>query len=292
MKYFLWASIALSLSACMKEPELKPDFGPEITSAEFSKALAQVEVPDPSTIKKDEYAYFVRSTVVQDQMYQLDKRWAYTVTDKRPQGQDFVLTFVKELHEYDQGKEKISQEQDEVLVGPASAPASTPSLNYSPLAVVQDLYSGRARALSFSSEPASPARGILSKHSGDIRTRATSRVTFHNLKLEKTSVPVPEFVQQRANCGGLSREKCRSALKAFILSFDQVAWNGNDGQRYTVLWVISPEVPYFASTQFSTNPRENTPGIIKSCATTQLPYQGQRIKVTQCDEIKDFTFGQ
>lgn len=256
---------ALVAAGCMKEPELKADFGPEVTAAEFSRKLAEIEGPDPYTIKKNEYAYFIRSTVLQDQIYQLDKRWAYTVTNKAEDANDYIFTFVKETREYVGDQEKISQNQSDVRL---TKRAST-----------------SAAAASVTSAPLTPF-AVASLTPFAYRPAATEKVTFHNLNLETTHVPVPDFVQQRANCGGLSNEKCRGALKAYVLTFDQVQWQGNEGQRFSVLWIFSPDVPYFGSTMFP-----SPAGVLKSCGTTQIPFDGQRVKVTQCDEIKDFTFG-
>ncbi|MBX3018330.1 MAG: hypothetical protein KF767_10600 [Bdellovibrionaceae bacterium] len=269
----LWLPlVALAAAGCMKEPELKADFGPEVTSAEFSSKLSEIEGPDPYTIKKDEYAYFIRSTVLQDQVYQLDKRWAYTVTNKTEDANDHIFSFVKETREYVGDQEKISQNQSEVRLTKRSSNTSSlklSQLQFRPTETRTAPIVQMSTLTPFAYRPAS-----------------TEKVTFHNLKLEKTYVPVPDFVKQRANCGGLSSEKCRGALKAFVMTFDQVQWTGNEGQRFSVLWIFSPDIPYFGSTMFP-----SPAGVLKSCGTTQVPYEGQRVKVTQCDEIKDFTFG-
>lgn len=288
---------AVAAGGCMKEPELKADFGPEVSSREFSQKLNEIEGPNPYSIKKDEYAYFIRSTVLQNQIYQLDKRWAYTVTNKTEDARDYIFTYVKETRELVGDQEKISQNQSEVRLAKQQAqqqPTQFQSLTklgsvFSPL----NLDFGFARRLSLSQFQFRPTvfrtapivqMSTLTPFAD--RPAAEGRVTFHNLKLEQTNIPVPEFVQQRADCGGLTPDKCRGALKAYVMTFDQVQWDGNEGQRYSVLWVFSPDVPYFGSTMFP-----SPAGVFKSCGTTQVPFQGQRVKVTQCDEIKDFTFG-
>lgn len=253
---------ALVVTGCMKEPELKANFGPEVSPTDFAAKLREVETPDAYTIKKGEYAYFIRSTVIQDQVYQLDKRWAYTVTNKTQDATDYIFTFVKEMREYDSGQEKISQDQSEVRLAKEVATTS--------------FIAPQSWAKAFVTSRAQPT----------FTTKSESRITFHNLVMQKTSVPVPEFVQARADCGGLTPEKCRAPLRAWIMTFDQVHWDGNEGQKYSVRWVFSPDVPYFGSTMFP-----SPAGVIKACGTTQLPFQGQRVKVTQCDEIKDFAFG-
>lgn len=283
--------VAIAASGCMKEPELKADFGPEITSADFSNKLAEIEGPDPYTIKKNEYAYFIRSTVLQDQIYQLDKRWAYTVTNKTEDANDHIFSFVKETREYIGDQEKISQNQSEVRLTKRSTNTSsiaTP-VSMSPLSLAAGVQSSLdIQRLRFrpSETRTIPIVQMSTLTPFAFRPASNEKVTFHNLKLEQTHVPVPDFVRQRANCGGLTNEKCRAALKAYVMTFDQVQWTGTEGQRYSVLWIFSPDIPYFGSTMFP-----SPAGVLKSCGTTQVPYEGQRVKVTQCDEIKDFTFG-
>ena len=271
-KFSLTAISLAFASSCMKAPDLKADFGPEVSNQELAKLLSEVETPDPYTIKAGEYAYFTRSTNIADQIYQIDQRWAYTITSKTEEANDYVFKYVKDLREYIDGHEKPSSYQHTVRL--EKKPTNSIS-SMTPTEFAKTFHQSAAL------DPIMTL-GALNTNGSSIRP-AGKRVTFHNAKLQKGHVPVPDFVQ---NCGRLPSDKCRGALKAFTLSFDQVVWDGDQGQKYSVSWLFSPDVPFFGSTMFP-----DPPGVIQSCSSTQLPYQGQRIKVTQCDEIKDFTFG-
>lgn len=274
--------VALSVtgaSSCMKDPELKPDFGPEITSEDYARAMNQVELPDPYTIKKGEFAYFTQETYLEGRPFNLDRRWAYTVTNKVDDvaNNEWVFTYLREMREYVGGQEKVSTDTSTARL--TKKAASIDSTDLSLLAL-----SAEKKGISFSE--VRPLRS-LSK----IQAQAAQKEkTYHNLKLQKGFFPTPEFVQNRANCGGRDPGKCKDPLKVAVLSYDVVDWKEN--QKFHVEWVISPEIPYFGSARLNlADPEDSFPGVVRSCVSTNLPVQGQRVRVTQCDELKDFTFG-
>ncbi len=270
-------------AGCMKEPDLKPDFGPEVTSADYAAAISQVELPDPYTIQKGEYAYFTTETYLEGRPYNLDKRWAYTVTDKVDDAANnqWIFTYLQEIREYEGGQEKVSTNTSSVRLEKKAAVVNTSDL--SPLAQFKMM--DRAKK-GISISEVNPIRSL-----GKIQAQAAEkRTSFHNLKVEKGFFPTPDFVQQRSDCGRKDPAKCKDPLKVSVLSYDMVSWD--DMQKYHVEWVISPDAPYFGSTRLNLNdPNESFPGVLRSCASTNLPVQGQRVRVTQCDELKDFTFG-
>lgn len=264
------AAVPLMLvSACMKDPELKPDFGPEVTSADYSKAMGQLEFPTPYSIKQGEYAYFTQETYLEGRPYNLDRRWAYTVTNKQDDvaNNQWVFTYLHELREYVGGTEKVSTNTSNATLkkeDPVPAALSSLSINAA----------SSLKALGKISAQEAPAR----------------KTSFHNLKVVKGFYPTPDFVQQRADCGRKLAGTCKDPLKVNVLSYDMVNWE--DMQKYHVEWVISPDAPYFGSTRLDfADPEASMPGVLRSCTSTNLPIQGQRVRVTQCDELKDFTFG-
>lgn len=279
---------------CMKDPELKPDFGPEVTNQDYANAISQVELPDPYTIKKGEFAYFTQETYLEGRPFNLDKRWAYTVTNKEDDvaNNQWVFTYSRETREYAGGQEKISIDESTARLE-KQAPL-VDSTNLSPLSQLtintfDNLVSINSQDAknSFAISEVSPLTS-LSKIQASANEK---KISFHNLRVQKGFFPTPEFVQQRANCGGKDPAKCKDPLKVHLLSYDMVDWEQN--QKFKVEWVISPEAPYFGSTRLNlAAPNESFPGVLRSCATTDIPIQGQRVRVTQCDELKDFTFGQ
>lgn len=263
----------------MKQPELKADYGPEITDEELLAALSQIEVPSPSTIKKDEYAFATRETWVDGRPYMINQRWAFTVTNKVDLGDVYQLSIVHELHEYAEGKEKVSSRKAERYLEKTEKEKASGFIEPQQWAVRQIVAEGMGFGFKAASAP-------------------TPRVTLHNLRFRKGRFAVPDFVKQREHCGGLAPEICRDSLTAYFLGFDQVNWDENGGQKYIVERVYSPDVPFLAGTLspylLSNDPDEQRgfiPGVIRSCVSTTLPVNGVPVQLTQCDEIKDFAFG-
>lgn len=277
--HFALIGALVALVGCMKDPELKPNFGPESSAAEFSQKMATIESPSPFTMKKDELSSMTSSTVLADQVYQLNRRTILKVNAAGDSGSDYLVTYSKEIHEFLGGDEKISASERDIRI--AKSAATTASI--SPFSLINDPLAGFDSGI----QKLTALERITHLTPQAYKTfSADNRTTFHNLTVEKGTTPVPDFVQQRTDCGGFNSQKCRSGLKTYIVKFDQVDWSGDSGQRVSVMWMISPDVPYSASAMFP-----KIGGLIKSCASAQVPYQGQRVKVTQCDEIKDFTFG-
>ncbi|PWU21336.1 MAG: hypothetical protein C5B49_02770 [Bdellovibrio sp.] len=298
--FVLGFALVCALSACMKEPDLKPDYGPVATEEDFKAALGQVTVPDPYSIMQGEYAYFTRQTWIESRPYLVNQRWAYTVRSKTEDANDYLILYHKTLYENIQGQEKPSESETVARLAKKRAATTNSIMNdnapdaQSLQLVIQSL-DPRSRlafspvsllfvqvgAFSTSADQVGPF-GTSADQGGSVRPP----MTFHNLKMTKASVPVPDYVRLLDNCGGLTADKCSAGLTAYTLSFDQVIWNDSGAQKYSIVRVFSPDVPYFGSTLF---PEE--PGVIQACVTTLLTLQGRQLLLAQCDEIKAFTFG-
>lgn len=292
MTLFLFVLGGLS---CMKKPELKADFGPEVTDQSFEQALGQIETPSPYTIQANEYSYTTRETWVEGKPYLVNSRWAFTVTSKTEEVDpvnhidDYIIEYVKELRETQaDGSEKISKTKTDARLAKQQTTASpgtvAPSAN-SPNE--ESLKASLAKPIPIHMRSARISIDPFAVFSHSIHTMEdVPRVTRHNLKFNKGTFPIPDFTSQRSDCGGLGTDKCTTALTAYYLSFDQVNWDENGGQKYSLLRVFSPDVPFFASTM-----APDFAGVIQACVSTTLSEQGQPVDITQCDEIKDFTFG-
>lgn len=272
--------------SCMKQPKLQADFGPEVSDQNFSQALEQVEIPNPYTIRQNEYSYATRETWVEGRPYLVNQRWAFTVTSMTEDAVDYIISFVHEVREYSNGEEKVSsKKEDRRLRKQQSNTASIETV--APTSQSPSEQSLKAALADKANGPTSTNMSPFHVFTHGVKVmEALPRVTRHNLKFEIGNYPIPEFVKQRSNCGGLTAEKCKDSLKAFYISFDQVNWDENGGQKYNLQRVFSPDVPFFASTM-----APDLPGVIQACVTTLLPHNGQAVQITQCDAIKDFTFG-
>lgn len=281
---------------CVKQPEMKPDFGPEVNPEKILQALdeALTDTPSPHSIQKDEYVYSTRETWIDGRPYSVDERWALTVTDKVDKGDHYQLSFALEIRRTENGEEKISAKAMDARLKKTptarSGPAA-PEVTYDESSILQAL----KQKTSDIQPNLSPFSFMQMK---SIRALA-NRFTFHNFKFENGRYPIPDFVRQRKNCGGYTPEKCQDSLKAFYIAYDQVEWLDSGTKRISVSEVYSPEVPFFASVMTplllevdEKSQKAFRNSLLRLCAKINIPVGGQQVQVTQCNEIKDFTYGQ
>lgn len=285
---FFGGVLLFSLLSCMKDPELKPDFGPEVTGDDYSKAIQKLSLPDPYTIKKGEFAYFTTETFLEGRPYALDKRWAYTVTDKVDDtaSNQWIFTYVREMREYVGGQEKVSNDTSTARLTKKASALDPQSIETKSLAQAVDFKMMTMARDGISISEVEPQKSLTTIQA----QAAQKRQTFHNLRVDAGFFPTPDFVQKRTDCGRKDPAKCKDPLRVNVLSYDMVNWD--DMQKYHVEWVITAEAPYFGSTRLNlADANDSFPGVLRSCTSTTLQIQGQSVRVTQCDELKDFTFG-
>ena len=249
--YYVGLSIELAilvafLSSCMKQPDFKQNFGPEVAATAVDSAIKGVESPSPFSIKQGEFSYLERSTKLENQQPVVVLQRGDSVTSKTEDAEKYMFTIVSDLVELINGQMKPSRKETQATLAKHVAAVATQSIQWQ-----------------------------------KIRTRdvtSSQKVTYHNLKREEGFVSVPPLVQRRADCGGLADKSCTAPLAATRLSFDKVEWDGDAGNKISYLFIFSKDVPFFSNQ-------------VLGCADTTVPYEGQRIHVTQCEEIKDFAFG-
>jgi hypothetical protein len=255
----------LIFTGCMKEPDFEQDFGDEVAAQEIDKVLNDIydSTASPYDIKKGEFSYLERTQEIESFPPILLLQKADTVTNRVDTPNEIVFTIVSEIRELIDGQMKPSREEREVPLRKPTTP--------SPMAAGDTPAEGPPGAVN--------EKQLLSWKSirqQDVQTKA--RVTYHRLTKKDDFIQVPPLVQTHPNCGGLGTHDCFAPLPVSILRFDRVDWEGETGSKTSYLFVFSPKVPYFASQ-------------LLGCAETTVPYEGQRVKLRQCDEVKDFIFG-
>lgn len=251
----------LIFAGCMKEPDFKQEFGDEVAAADIDSALKGIydQTASPYEIKKGEFSYMERTQTVETMPPVLLLQRGDTVTNRVDTAHEITFTIVSEIRELIDGVMKPSREEKEVPLRKESSVLSVPA---DEVVGVKD-----NKNISWSA---------VREH--DVTTKA--RITYHRLSKVDGFIQVPPLVQTHPNCGGLGTHACHDPLPVSVLRFDRVDWDDSDaGTKTSYLFVFSPKVPYFASQ-------------LLGCAETTVPYQGQRVKLRQCDEVKDFTFGQ
>ena len=99
-------------------------------------------------------------------------------------------------------------------------------------------------------------------------------ITYHNLKVTSGVVDAPDAVQGADFCSG--KDPCQ--IDTTDISFDQVIWSGDQGQKVNCQYTFSDQVPFLASQ-------------LKQCITSVVLEQNQHVLVDQCAEVVDFQYG-
>lgn len=114
------------------------------------------------------------------------------------------------------------------------------------------------------------------------RTEKPTKITYHNFEVKRGNVlPVPEAVRLRPDCGGISG--CR--LNSIMIRLDEVKWYGeSDYDKMHFDFVYSKDTPYLINIQ------NDTMGglMLMGCLSTYIPYQGKKVYVKDCVNLKDF----
>ncbi len=278
MKYFFLAISVLALNACMQKPDPKPNYGPESNPDSINQAFAEF-TNDPSTINKGEFVYLESTFQIASLPPKLSFQLGETVTNKVENSTGWVLTIVQE---------NVMQENEKPVVSKTERRACVPRIKTEDCQVEvfnnpNNQSNQFPQSLNFrlnkniSSPKPIKIKEFLQTLVSEKPIKPTAqRISYHNLIKEDVTFPLPNLVRLRSNCGGLAR--CQN-LRAMSVSVDKVIWESDEkGTKTTFRFIWSPDAPYFASQ-------------LLGCAQTWMDIQGQTAPVTQCEEVKDFTFG-
>jgi hypothetical protein len=287
--FFAAFSITIFSTSCMKEPDLNQNFGPETSASEISSALEKIPVASVATLNEGEFTYVETSNKIESLPPQVYKQKSTTLTTKTdclnkkdsngnplPKNpgcsqmsatNGYWLVFTNEHREMDNAgnmKPSIDVTSGPLLVAESQntlslAKALSPPANLgSQSGILQDL--SLKTVITYGSSPSG------------------RKYTYHNFRMMDGYVGAPLLVQKRSDCGGIGLNNCNDPLKVKEVRFDGVDWTGDQPVKTSFVYLISPDVPI-------------TSNELVQCASSTVAYNGSRIAVTQCREVKDFSFG-
>jgi len=285
MGFYLSLALAfysLAVSSCLKPPSYEQDFGAEVSREAILKALNDAPYPSPYTIEPGEFAYFDKLQTIESLNPHVVAQKGHTIMSKVDRGDHYLLTMVTETKEWVDGAMKPSRKESELVL---------PKMNIMALAL---WLQSPATLLSTWTKPWQQDPQLECLRQRDQRPQAQSwsekifslfvtqssegRVSYHNLKVEELTFPVPLLVSRRVDCGGLASSICQGGIPAQKVSFDIVRWESRGGDKSSFYYIYSDRVPYLA-------------GQLEACAESKIDYQGQRVRVRQCERAQDFTMG-
>jgi hypothetical protein len=263
MRYLLALSFLL-VGGCLKPPEAQQNFGPEVQKALIEKAFNEIQTASPYSIEVGEFAYLEKLQQVESNPPDVIFQRGDTVTAKKEEADYYVLTLVTEIRERVEGVFKSSKKETQAILPKIKS--------------VEELAAQAFKTLTLRPQKLQNYQSQMQKSIKTLEESSTEKVSYHNLEVKKIVFPTPDLVKKRENCGGLSIEHCQNGLPATQISFDKVIWESRGGDKTSFRFVMSEYSPYLASQ-------------LSACAQSSLDFQGQRVRVTQCEFIKDFTWG-
>lgn len=275
--------VLLAFVGCMKKPEIKADYGPEIPITDIQKSIKDVAPPDIYSMRKGQYVSIDETQAIDVQIpitraQRLDEITNFqdgTTTDGQPIG---TLTFRVTLSELIDGKWNQSIQDNlnvSYLKNIATSAASTEVL---------------ARKLKENS-------GLSIQSLKKMDAVSPVKVTYHNLTQETGVMPVPAAVSKQADCGGLSDLACKNGLRYIQVKFDRVVWDSDThGTKTSLTFIYSSDIPTYVYDWSNMNELEIT-NQIKTCAQVWVEVDTgqeskQTVPVLNCAEVRDFHFGE
>lgn len=262
--------LLMYLSGCLKPPSTVIDKGPEASCESLDNAIADIQRPSVLSIQKSEFAYIESSARIESLAPEYTQGYAVTVMDREEDQYLVKLTIREETREKIDGQFKTSIKEGPALIqknGPTTQ-ATASQVSRKSLGVEE--IGKKLRILSGAS--GSQGANCASQKSGVVKS-------FHNLQISDFSIPVPQAVASRADCGGLAN--CKGPLAGKSLKFDRWITDPNNPSgeiKVTTYVLTTSEVPFFAT-------------IFSQCVQYSWPIETRQVLVTSCDDVKDFKFG-
>ena len=252
-----------SVLSCVRAEEEKEDLGPAVDTKAVQEVLTEVFSGNTyHNGKVDQFVYYeenisAQGGAPQDRGFDYIKVVERKISETDPTFLQFTMHYIrKKLDE--NGKFQTVETEE------------TYNVNKNAESTMGPLESGM-RILSQSSRLKTMGR-----------SGKPIKVTYHNFEVKRGDVlPVPEAVRSRADCGGISG--CR--LNSVMIKLDEVKWySETDYDKMHFDFVYSKDTPYLINIQ------NDTMGglMIMGCLSTYIPYQGRKVYVKDCVNLKDF----
>lgn len=256
--------LGFKLFGCLQSPPVEQSFGPEFDKSTVENSFNELKSASPYSIEIGEFAYLEKLQQIENNPADIIFQRGDTVTGKKEESDHYVLTLVSEIRELIDGSLKPSRTENEAIL---PKPTS-----------VEQLANTLTKSFSKNQTALKSFATAYKTASSYLKEDQAQKVTFHNLEIKKILYPVPDLTKKRSNCGGLSSEHCKNGIPSVQVSFDRVTWEPRGGDKSSFRFVVSEHSPYLASQ-------------LSACVQSKIDFQGQRVRVTQCELIKDFTWG-
>lgn len=255
MKKTLFLILIISLLSCDKKP-INNNSGTPTSKSEIAAAQQQsLDKLDPYQIKQGQKVHFVDSQEIingSNPIRTYNKEWVTEVTQLENSTAERVITTYKTV---------VDKHWDKDFSYTFKSVYHFPQMtNFELLDQLED---NRYQLNTL-------VQKLIEQK--EVTEKSIQGIAYLNLKQKKVTVVPPQLVKNTKNCKGI--KDCR--LEADSITFDIVfLLNTGETQTHNIEWLISSDVPYFAS-------------ILKQCAATVVAVDNLRVLVKQCTEVVDF----
>ena len=273
-------ALLFALMGCMKAPPVNMNFGPEASPDEINLAknsAMAVSVLDMKINESSSYDVTVKfESLSSVTTYQVAEK----VTDKKDMGNYIHYVIARKNNKWENGKwvpwtDEYSIDADKPAAKPIPNPTPPPvpagSLNFDFLAS-----NSYPRNTIY---PEGLSNDFIAQNLKAMDTSAPTKITYHNLHKAAVDIPFPLYTMSKPDCGGVPADKCGLPLKGWAISYDKILHYDNSWDKQSWIYYISGDVPYLA-------------GLITACVSGTIKITDTAIGTLQCQELKDFQYGQ
>lgn len=274
MRRFIFLTLAATLIpaflfiflGCMKAPEVKKDFGPEVSASVVASAKASAMSNSVLLMKEGEYASYDINVKYENLSAITVLQVAEKITKKTdfPSYVHFVVTRNNNKWEHDKSSWKSWVDEYTLDV---DKPTNVMSLMSADLQPRNSIY------------PEGQSSDLIAQELKKYDDTVATKITYHNLKKSVVTIPFPAEPAKRSDCGGVEKSKCGLPLRAWSISYDRIVHYEKTWEKQSWIYYISSDVPYMA-------------GVVSACVSGTFTLSEQLIGTLQCQSLTDFQYGQ
>lgn len=278
----LLTPLLFSMIGCVKPPETKVEYGPEVANAEISAKLKTLPTPDSYGIYKNQSSEFRMVQSIRDvQSPTVLRKIKNTVLAREEFPSDKLINY-RVLSEFADFQDGEFQDYARIIDVPLKMKTSTQETETS--AEVMQKFENPIQMMKTSFETASQLLTLdTSSGSSSSAPPKIVKITYHNLASNNKEMDPPAHIQSMKNCAGIPN--CKIHVNEIV--FDRVLWTSDGkGTKSSFSLAVSKDVPYAVMP----SGEEIFPGLISQCSQAMVKIQGRQFLLTQCLQLIDFDF--
>jgi hypothetical protein len=200
---------------------------------------------------------------------------AEKVTDKKDMGTYYRYTIARKNNKWEDGKwvpwtDEYSIDADKPVASPNPPP---------PVGTLNFRFTESGSYPRNTIYPEGLSNDFIAQNIKAMDASTPSSITYHNLRKVAVDIPFPLYTMSKSDCGGVPAAKCGLPLKGWAISYDKILHYDNSWDKQSWIYYISNDVPYLA-------------GMVSACVSGTIKITDTAVGTLQCQQLKDFQYGQ